>query len=157
MNKQRLLTLATELEKPVLPLPFDMRDWYGHGYAFMDELQDGAPVSEATAKDCGTSACAVGLACLMPEFQKQGLGTTGVTPVVSTLDGKEIANGWGAVHLFFGVDTRNAHYLFDPDYYTTDEAGAQSITPKMVAARIREVVAADDRDTDSLANELSDL
>jgi hypothetical protein len=156
MNKQRLLALATELEKPVLPLPFDMRDWYGEGYAFMDELEDGAPVSEDTAKHCGTSACAVGLACLMPEFQKQGLGTTGVTPVVSTIDGEEIANGWGAVIFFFDIDMRNAHYLFDPDYYTTEE-DPENITPKMVATRIREVVAADDRKTDDLASEFPDL
>ena len=157
MNKQRLLTLATELEKPELPVPFDMENWYSRPCTLEEELDENPNVTPLeAAHNCGTSACAVGLACLMPEFQKQGLTTLGGQPVYNG------AKHWAAVGLFFDINMHMAHHLFDPEDYEGeadiyDSSDYEKITPQMVAARIREVVAADDRDTDSLASELSDL
>jgi hypothetical protein len=157
MNKQRLLTLATELEKPAMPIPFDMSNWYSRPYILEEELDEhpGMAPLEA-AHNCGTSACAVGLACLMPEFQKQGLTTNGGMPVFNG------AQNWAAVCHFFDVSEYTARHLFDPEDYLDgvgidDDSDFEKITPQMVATRIREVVAKNDRDTDDLASEFPDL
>jgi hypothetical protein len=122
MEIQRLLRLAKRLDN--IPARsrkanhehphFDMSDWMREG-------------------DCGTAACAVGHACLLKEFNKQGLRIEKAddghwTPV---FDG---VKSWFAVTTFFGLKQGHASRLFSAECYTKP-------TPKLVAARIRELVA----------------
>ena len=50
---------------------FTMRSWMRH-----DGLHDFAPevITEAALMDCGTTACAAGWACSVPEFRAAGFG-----------------------------------------------------------------------------------
>lgn len=113
MNVERLLKLADHLG--TVPLErFDMFSW-----------------------KCGTLACAVGHACSIPEFQnaglhlhrRSGLNFSTVAPVFGDYD------GWGAVHLFFDLNIRDADFLFSENEYPE-----QARTPAGVADRIREFV-----------------
>lgn len=83
---------------------------------------------------CGYSACAVGHACLMPEFQEQGLH---FSPYAAgrwnpVFDGE---SGMFAVELFFDIDTDIAEKLFTSDGY-----GRREATPKRVAKKIRKFI-----------------
>lgn len=60
LYKERLLKLAEFLEQ-MQPERFNYRYWVGLNWGGKEDLS------------CGTSACAFGWACTMPEFQQQGL------------------------------------------------------------------------------------
>lgn len=119
MNKERLLKLAEFLETSVPNEEFDLGSWR-----------------------CGTTACAVGWACTMPEFTQQGLVWSTMEDDFASpyykdqVTGKEFS-GWNAVGKFFlGVekDYMLKYNLFAPDFYPSNP------TPQMVAARIRQTV-----------------
>jgi hypothetical protein len=84
--------------------------------------------------NCGTTACAVGWACLDPVFIEQGL----------TFDSLRIApefmgnDGWYAVKTFFDITFDQSRKLFDIGYY---EKGAGT-GPDEVADRIEAFIAA---------------
>ena len=115
MNRERLQQMVTMLRE--LPatnhIGFDLGDWY-----------------------CGTTACAVGHACLDPVFREQGLTLRqdfdGVCPVFGVHD------GWDAVEMFFELSTAEAENLFYRPTYP--EYGANT-TPAHVADRIEELLA----------------
>lgn len=99
MNKPALLKLAQLLRKP-LPKGvdrFEMRSWQSH-------------------KECGTSACAVGLAASDPWFNKRGFkimnGGPGFIPERGCYLG-----GWNAVIRFFDLTEEDAFYLFAKPFY----------------------------------------
>lgn len=113
MNKERLLKLADFLDT-VPAEKFDLRTW-----------------------QCGTTACAVGWACTMPEFQDEGLVLANRWPDFIPFPMYIGYTCWTAVKQFFELTSVNADHLFDAGEY---EPGA---TPQDVAVRIRRVVAED--------------
>ena len=134
MNIQRLQTLAAFL-RTVSQEHFDLRSWrssVGCEYASDEDL---------TTLQCGTTACAVGWACSMPEFQAQGLtwGTDGISPagypVYAPTETKECSASWEAVEEFFDISYNTAEHLFASDKY------AENATAVQVADRIEEVIA----------------
>lgn len=112
MNKERLSQMVTMLRN--LPeesdLEFHLADW-----------------------NCGTSACAVGHACLNPVFNEQGLkGTAWGAPRFNGY------TSWDAVHRFFCLSTEDARHLFSDDRYPK----GGGTTANQVADRIEAFIAA---------------
>lgn len=87
-------------------------------------------------KDCGTTACALGWACSIPELRRKGL----------YLDDRESPALRGKYDLlptevgaeFFGITDEESHSLFIPDHYDVDDFS--KITPKMVAKKFEALV-----------------
>lgn len=122
MHADRLLKLADYLEQVVAKLPaesFSLHTW------------------AANAPECGTVCCAVGHGCSIPEFQAAGLrlvwNDDGAEP---WLGEGETNGGWDAVTTFFGIEHRNASWLFSGGRYPSHP----SPTPADVAQRISEFV-----------------
>lgn len=68
-------------------------------------------------RSCGTTACAVGLACLTPEFQKEGLTSCGNNKrLIPMFNGQR---SWDAVKSFFGISYEEAKELFSYMAYST--------------------------------------
>jgi hypothetical protein len=112
MHRERLQQMVTMLrglpEEP--PVSFQILSWH-----------------------CGTSACAVGHACLDPAFQEQGLELDRLNSA-PVFDGKE---GWEAVERFFGLTHTQATYLF---YFEAYDSGSAA-TADEVADRIESFLA----------------
>lgn len=114
MNRERLQQMVTMLRdlSPVHHKGFDISDWH-----------------------CGTSACAVGHACLTPSFQVQGLELqydgSGWMPA---FDGE---TSWYAVEKFFDLSEKDAEHLF----YRTSYDTSYDTTANEVADRIEEFLA----------------
>lgn len=130
MHAERLLTLATYLETVVALKPgeFDMDHW-----AMRHTLAENA---------CGTTCCAVGHACDIPEFKAAGLRLkwyASGTPAVPAFDGLEHGE---AVMLFFGITSWDVDYLFTNEgYWGSEGECGDSISVEMVASRLRAFVA----------------
>lgn len=114
MNKERLLRLADHLDA-IDPIKFDLTDWR-----------------------CGTTACAIGHACDIPEFKEAGLKLAGVSydsyPYADPCFLREC--GWDAVVSFFDINYDDAEYLFEETAYDP----VDKCNPKAVSNRIREFV-----------------
>jgi hypothetical protein len=130
MNKERLLILADALEAWK---PGDL----GVEYFYLASWQQ--------KYGCGTAACAVGLACALPEFQALGLSmereylASGWESYMPRLLVGEHGDyrAWDAVVMFFSLKVNGqGEYLFMDGSYDTDDG----TTEKEVAARIRHVV-----------------
>ncbi len=116
-------------------LDFDMSTWLEVDEDKEDQLiklDDGtflAPIR------CATAVCALGTACLVPEFKERGLALqwegAGLIPVFEG----EIMFEAGAK--FFGISNDESLYLFDPGEYERD----YEITREEVAEHIDEVAA----------------
>lgn len=130
MIKKRLLTLA----KFLLTVPednFDLSTWRAgdcSGFVTDEKLNN---------HTCGTTACAVGWACSIPEFINLGLHM----PLhrVSAWSSYPVFSGqvsWDAVEKFFGITQEESKYLFQSDYYY----GTSEATPSGVAIRIKQFV-----------------
>lgn len=119
MNIERLTILADHLDT-VPAERFDLGVWH-------------------RVTDCGTTACAVGHACAIPEFKAAGLQLVdsltawGFTAKRPFYKGEEALS---AVMSFFDMDQCLAAFLLHEEFYPPQQRGAQD-----VAARIREVVA----------------
>ncbi len=103
MFKKRLRTLANYLES-VPKERFDLHSW-----------------------DCGTTACAVGYACKIPEFEQAGLGLG--SSGQPTYNGR--CFGFTAAAKFFGISSENAHKLFDANYYREGRDGVKAVVNKI--------------------------
>jgi hypothetical protein len=83
--------------------------------------------------ECGTTACAVGLACLSGAFAADGLTyeieKRGMIPLYGDCD------NWEAVEAFFGLTRKQSTLLFSADEYLEGSG-----TPLAVAKRIRALV-----------------
>lgn len=155
MNKRRLRKLRDHLRKldkqavSKRDREFDMDDWFS---SYMEEAEDIQDKIVALERDpyaskngtqtvcvevtCHTSACALGEACMIPEFKRAGLKlddtpscTTGLLP---TFKGE---TGVGAGALFFGISVDQSSYLFMPSWYSI-----QNIKPRHVADRIQRIL-----------------
>lgn len=92
---------------------------------------------------CGTAACAVGLACLNPTFNKQGL--TFAVKKIGFLEPQYMAvpalgrrRDWSAVLTFFALKPKEAMFLFVSNSYRKSKGAAAE---RAVAKRIRDFVA----------------
>jgi hypothetical protein len=147
LGKRRLGTLARRLEKlhatpkKKRAREFDMRYWQVN-------IRD-----QKTLKVCGTAACAFGEATFIPSFKRDGLymarTDAGVEVRLSPPGTLREYCGYSAAAEFFGVHYDTAVRLFSPCRYPDSETDAaplryyKKITPKMVADRIRNVIAND--------------
>ena len=116
-NEERLKVLADFLAK--VPVNhFDLNSWICRSSITQEEL---------IQHKCGTSACAVGWACTIPEFMEQGLSMhhSGQPTFKGT-------HSWDAAEGFFGLLYDEAIALFSSESYMPDENG-----PEHVAQRIR--------------------
>jgi hypothetical protein len=147
MNTKRLLLLAAFLET-VPEHKFGLRDWReshelsdDENYVSLSELNASLSNKSLMNHSCGTTGCAIGHACTIPEFIKDGFtweygsvwGDWG--PVLTDCSNKPLCAGWYAVEYFFSIDKVTSEYLFEHTSYDNDKSGS-----KDVANRIREVV-----------------
>ena len=120
----RLIFLANFLDT-VPKSRFDLDSWR----STTNEISD----RQFLSKNCGTTACAVGWACTLPQFQALGLKFRQY-PVLSR-KGKPDKGGWDAVEEFFDIKQTESAYLFLASRYEESESG-----PSDVAARISKFV-----------------
>lgn len=108
--RERLAFLAKKLREP-LPedLTFDIGAW-------------------RKERSCGTAACAVGYAALLPELAADGL----VVPPNGYPRFRR-HSGYDAASKFFGIPYGAALSFFNPDYY---KGSIGRVTPDHVADRI---------------------
>jgi hypothetical protein len=126
MNSERLLKLAEYLDN-VSPETFNMKTW-------------------ATAYECGTTACAMGHACDIPEFKELGLklnwqtviSKTCRTALVELSEGLFTKVGISAAQALFDLDVEQACFLFSGQ--TDGGLDREDETPTDVAKRIRTFV-----------------
>lgn len=118
MHAERIDHLITVLERVRdAHKPFNMSRWF-------------------TVNHCRTASCAVGHACLDPEFQRQGLE-------ISRLDDNAHINFWSqpcykgylgmyAASGFFQIPIAAAWWIFDPSQYPSHPV----VYPQMVIDRL---------------------
>lgn len=87
--------------------------------------------------ECGTKACAVGLACLSGVFASEGFSAyrNYRRRLVPTFKDKE---NWAAVRMFFGLSKKQALRLFEDKSYPESKG---PIAANAVACRIRSMIA----------------
>jgi len=132
MNIERLTRLAELLETPstlrplaVMDVGFDLTTWYREGPDYDDGIE--------SYNECGTTACAVGHACLDVWFNAQGLVRDGGIPQF------EDNSGWDAVAEFFEIDDG-----YTPGWLFLSDSYQGEATRFDVASRIREALALGD-------------
>jgi hypothetical protein len=138
MNEARLLLLADALEHRIPADKFDLAEWRGReDYDPDRDDRPGTYVTDAALlHGCGTTGCAVGWACALPEFNAEGLTWDGTMPAYHQPGPLGLSFiHFEAVNRFFGICEEDSSYLFLSSSYD-DPAG-----PLDVAARIREFVA----------------
>ncbi len=142
MNTERLQILADYLRR-VQPSNFDLAEW---GRVDMNDMYiaDSMPFTKDEPRDkaleliregaCGTSACAVGHACLCPELNAQGLkwDNNTLTPRFGQ------STSWYAVQKFFELDKDNARFLFES--ISSAYPSYDTVTPLMVAENIERFI-----------------
>lgn len=116
----RRLQILVDHLKNVNPRKFDLREW---AYSAVWRNQCPVTLDEVTNPECGTTACAVGHACTIPEFQKLGLALV----VSENLcryelmyfpgDGSEPFENWDVPRNFFRIPQGIAYWLFDSSEY----------------------------------------
>ena len=97
---------------------------------------------------CGTAACAMGQACLIPAFQEAGLricpddpeDPSRGTPGFQDEEGRWYF-GFDAADSFFECSSFTTKWLFSPGKYAGD---IENLDAKVVAARIRALLARED-------------
>lgn len=121
----RLQTLLVADASNPNGVSFDLSGWAWR-YVWGDE--------QPVAVDCGTHACAVGLACISGLFAEDGLAydLSHSGSIVPTYAGWR---GWPAVEYFFGLNEDDAQWLFSPEHYVTRHGAEAEL---MVSARIQQ-------------------
>jgi hypothetical protein len=136
MNKQRLLKLADLLKadaKNKKGLKFDLST-VGESSDWLDgeEFRPGV--------DCGTTACAMGLAAVSGAFKRAGLSyRVDDDQINTTMNGRRVGYDRAAMRLF-GISLGEADFLFTPSYYFGQEIRG-AVGERLVARRIRDFVA----------------
>jgi hypothetical protein len=129
VNKRRLLKLADLLEadaKNKNGIKFDLYDW--------GNARDDGEV----ALNCGTTACAMGLAVLSGAFKRAGLTNGGARYYISPEHGDNI--GFDAAASLFGIELSEVEFLFAQSKYPAKyQKGA--VGERAVTKRIRQFVA----------------
>lgn len=138
MYTQRLNLLADFLET-VPHHKFNLGNWRHADANSSNHLQYVKLIRDSMLLDmnCGTTACAVGWACTMPEFIERGLHWDAVSisyDCVSYGSNRTMV-GWDAVTLFFNISREFAYAFFSDTTYPTN-----TTTPTEVANRIRKII-----------------
>lgn len=136
MNTTALIRLADKLDgvgpyAEVGPVPakrFEIREWFR--WSVMGPNTD--------PQGCGFAACAVGWACTDPWFKEFGL-VPGAGPHAMVPSYREY-EGFFAVAKAFDISPQAADWLFSHYAYLSEDDDALSVTPEMVASRIRQFV-----------------
>jgi hypothetical protein len=129
-SNRRLKVLAAYL-RTVPESQFDLGSWVGEDWKGKPDLS------------CGTTACAVGWATTIPEFQQLGLRLYRSDPEYDMNEASpefEGLHSFTAVSCFFGIDVDKVNYLFMGHRYPLRKR-----TPNDVAVRILEFVASRER------------
>ena len=122
---RRLMVLA-EFLRTVPRKRFNLESWVDDEYP---------PVLDPENPECGSTACAVGWATTIPEFQALGLYLSVVNGVLFPVFG-----GWERLHAvvcFFGLTiAEGEHLFFDSSYSHLEEMQGT----KVVIERIEELI-----------------
>lgn len=149
MYNDRLLRLAALLETDAANpegVKFDLSGWGMDAQfsgASCDQRENlieagvGFKVGQVVPVNCGTAACAVGLAALTGAFAGEGL-TYEINAGGELSPVYEGERSWGAVYEFFGLDADTAIKLFSDNSYKVSRGAEAELA---VAARIRELCA----------------
>lgn len=126
MNRERLALLAARLES-IPPKHFNLKSWVE---------TNGHPLGKAVRSPgvCGTTACAAGWACTMPEFKELGLEFCkdgSYAPKYKARTGGE------ALMAFFDINNYEMNNLFSPLDYPQNEL----TNPQAVCNRIYSMLA----------------
>lgn len=155
MQVERLKKLRARLARlrPSKHRQFSMNYWFK---AALDEeakpkfkvLADGTckVVGFETKPVCGSAACALGHAALMPEFRKLGLKLVYENNVDGEVLGTVKYRGQEdqyAGAAFFGLTLQEAHMLFMLDAYDTEDV--ETIKPSQVVVMIDRVLSGEFR------------
>lgn len=137
MHVERL-NMLSNLLKTANPNHFDLGDWVDTPWSTDEALAIPNGDLRQRVIECDTTACAVGLACMTPEFQAQGLNYKWDTACLHsalspTFEGEE---SWTAVCNFFEIDRPTADRLFSHHEY----ADGRETEPSQVAERIDALV-----------------
>lgn len=127
VGNKRLQKLADFL-KIVDEAQFDLRDW----------RSDGFDMDNPEHSSCGSTACAVGWACTIPEFRAEGL-TIGGSGSPSYRTEAVTYEHWYAVQAFFGLSCGESYELFSALEYE-DDSGKVIATPADVIKRIEDLL-----------------
>jgi len=128
MRKDELLKLADLLETDAAKadgIKFDLNYW-------AKPNKEGGPLT----MDCGTAACALGLAALSGKFPGLTIDIDFQVPTFEQ-DGRTYSGTYAAV-AYFQISEREADLLFLPDFYKFKQSKKAELE---VAARIRNLVA----------------
>lgn len=157
MNVDRLNKLANLLDT-VPPEKFDLNYW-----GLVSKVARVPNTLDISKDECGTVACACGWACTIPEFREAGLylGRTAMlsysseyvlkytTTSLTVPVGKVTYQGIPAAARFFAISEDQAEDLFYSSSYfavNNEDEDAAAISPAMVAARIRKLIAVEGPD-----------
>lgn len=135
MNKRRLLKLADLLEEDAANkkgVKFDL--------GTVGEASDWRVEKFEPGLNCGTIACAMGLAAISGAFKRAGLSyRVRDQDIETTIKRRRISYVIAAIKIF-EIDEPAAHFLFTPGNYGSDHPqGARG--ERRVAKRIRDFVA----------------
>lgn len=134
INTDRLSRLASMLDvyknAPAGTPDFDLKNWSEPKFITAGHLW------WKRTEECGTAACAVGLACLSLAFKDEGLTSLKMLSghIVPVFGGD---TSWEAVDAFFGLTKKQSTRLFQNDSYAISRGPQAAIA---VAARIRALV-----------------
>lgn len=139
MKKQRLLKLADLLTT-------DARRKKGIKFDLFTVAQSGSAEDGTMKVDCGTQACAIGLAAISGEFKRAGLSykisqhrIDQRFNIITLIRGEE--KHWpDAAKDLFGLNKTEIEFLFTPCAYP-DEMHRGAKAERFVAKRIRDFVA----------------
>lgn len=126
--ERRLNKLVRYMEE----LPREARKHFSMGHWFWDREYRVPPHTKITRRDlepCGTSACALGWATVIPEFHRAGLQMTGEHWVPRF----RRRRGHHAAMAFFNLTEEQSRALFSP--------GNRDRTPKAWAKRAKKLIA----------------
>lgn len=154
MKRERLEKFAALLEADANDpqgATFNLRGWAGTfnsktgpNWTF-DKITDQIPIN------CGTTACALGLAAISGIFKDEGLtfriGHEGnLLPVYLDPSKSKMWMGYEAAQKFFDISSNTAYRLLSPDYYpeTLQDGSASELE---VARRIRLLLSGTSLDT----------
>lgn len=110
---RRLTKLADFMEKRPKSAQkhFRMGTWFTHNGRDDHGLRAGQEVSSKELSYCGTSACALGWACQIPSFRRDGLKLVH-DEVIGTVHFRRARN-FMAAEKFFDIDWSDAQRLFN--------------------------------------------
>ncbi len=154
MNVERMTRLRDLLRADAANpkgVKFDLSSWAaraaaGNRHSQYYEIVDGKPVAQPTMS-CDTFACALGLACLDPSFQAEGLRFTVEDQDSISGNSRMMPYFNGETHFeagaeFFGISLEDSNYLFDPESYdgTPREAEGELFVAQRVDDMINGVI-----------------